>query len=581
MGLPGVLPGSRFAAAQMSGVVTATRSTRKSNIGRGEVATTEIVSGMLSIGVVPIRVGWQGGVPSEWRSLHGLNGQVNTGPRISGRTIAVTAGRSAPRVCRPPWCPARFLHRMPLMPRNRFHPERRLSTAAAVSIAFVLAAACARAPDPAVPANLDGLDPAVAELIHRQLRILEDNPRDGAAHGELGLMYAANKIWDPAREAFATATSLDDDYLWRYYYAIASEQGGDIETAITLFEDLAASHREFAPAFERLGDLQLANGDVVAAQATFGRIVELEPDSPEGYAGLGEALLAGGDADRAVGTLLQALDRDPTDRSAHHILGNAYRRLGRATEAAQHLTLGTPANRTFLPDPYTERLDGYRVNLTDQLERGVALMMAGDTGAAVRVFSQTLEYHPDNLTVLNNLAIALMRQNQLEESRAVLERALAVDDRKFSTYSNLASWALRSRQPQLALDFAEQAVERAPDRFQTYLLQCRILLSMNRFGEAADAFTKSIELNYRNVDAHVFLGEALIRMQRWEEARESFEVALEVNPQQLRAHAGLVRVGLADGQTDMAARHLEVLKLYTPDHPEVRHYQEQLDAATQ
>lgn len=468
---------------------------------------------------------------------------------------------------------------MPLMPTSATHHRLRIAATTALSVA-VLIAACARGPEPVVPENLAGLDPAVVELIRNQLQRLEERPDDGAEHGELGLIYAANNLWGPAGEAFAMAAALQDDFLWRYYRAVAAQQTGEIETALVLFEKLAVDQPGFAPALERLGDLRLAAGDALAAQITYARVVELEPESPEGFVGLGESLLAGDDAQRAAEALRNALERDPNLRSAHHVLGNAYRRLGRPQEAAMHLKLGTPATRTYLPDPYTERLQSYRVNLTDAMERGIALMSSGDADAAIRVFRQTLVHHPDNLTVLNNLAIALMRRNQLGESKAVLEKALAVDDQKFSTYSNLASWALRSRNPQLALEYAEQALERAPGRFQTHFLQGRILLSMDRYQEAAVALARSAELNHRNVDAHVFLGEALIRTQRWQEARTAFLTALEINPQHLRAHAGLVRVGLANGELEMAAQHLSILKLYTPDHPEVQRYQEQLDAAT-
>jgi tetratricopeptide (TPR) repeat protein len=468
--------------------------------------------------------------------------------------------------------------RITLMIRNPTAGAR-CSLIAPVALAVVALSACGRVPEPAVPANLDGLDPAVAELIRSQLQVVANDPDDGAAHGELGLIYAANNLWDPARAALTVAADLDDDYLWRYYRAMAVQQTGDVAAAVAAFEGLAAIQPDFAPMLERLGDLQLASGDLQAAERSFRRVIELEPESPEGYAGLGEALLAGGDAAGAATALEAALVRDAAHRVAHHVLGNAYRHLGRVEEGARHLALGTPATRTYLSDPYAARLERYRVDFTAQTDRGVALMAAGDLREAERVFRQTLKDHPDNLTLLNNLAIALMRQNRLDESRAVLEQALAVDDGKFSTYSNLAAWALRKRDSQLALQYATQAVERAPDRSQTWFLKGRILLSMEQYEEAAAALEKSAELNYRNVDAHIFLGEAMIRLARWGEAREAFAAALQVNPEQLRAHAGLVRVGIADGQLELAAYHLAILKLYTPDHPEVAHFQEQLDAA--
>lgn len=451
---------------------------------------------------------------------------------------------------------------------------------AILAAVMFLIAGCQPAPQPAVPANLDKLDPAVVSLVHDQLANIKARPRGADAHGELGLIYEANAIWSEARQAYDVAARLKpDDYLWRYRLAIATLQVGDTPQATRLLSALAVENPDFAPVHQRLGDLLLQSGNLAGAMQAFRRVVEIQPEATEGYVGLGETLINAGDYAGAVQALEKAVALDDRYGVAHYLLGIAYRSSNRMQEAERELNFPGPGSKRFLPDAHSARLNDYQVNLTAQGKKGIQLMMTGEAAQATAIFEDILANDPRNLTMLNNLAIALMRQNKLQEAQQVLERALAVNDRKFTTYNNLASLALRRQDREQALVFASQAVERAPDRYQTHFLQGRILLGLGRYQEAARSLSRSANLNFGHVDSHVFLAEALLRNKQIAQARAEFLVALELDPRLLRAHAGLVRAGLVDGQLDLAEKHLQILERQAPNNPEVRRYRKELSNA--
>ncbi len=145
---------------------------------------------------------------------------------------------------------------------------------------LLLASANAEPDSPPVllPENLDRLDPAVAELVERQVAEVEARPRDAAAHGELGLVYEANVLWDEARSAFENAVLLDPAAVWwRFHLALAKREAGDPEGALSVLRSLAAERKSFPALEQRFGEALFEAGDLEAAEAAFRRLIETEP----------------------------------------------------------------------------------------------------------------------------------------------------------------------------------------------------------------------------------------------------------------------------------------------------------------
>ena len=59
-----------------------------------------------------------------------------------------------------------------------------------------------------LPSDPDGLEADVHALVDEHVARIRNNPTSGAAHGELGLVYEGNKLWDEAVRSFERAEQV-------------------------------------------------------------------------------------------------------------------------------------------------------------------------------------------------------------------------------------------------------------------------------------------------------------------------------------------------------------------------------------
>src|SRR5438552_14140967 len=181
-----------------------------------------------------------------------------------------------------------------------------------------------------VPRDLAQLDPQLKEYLRTKIHWVQEKPRDANRQATLGIAYAANGLWEQARESFRNAERLDPRQpLAPMYVAIATQELGELNEAIRFFRELTVRFPVFAPGYYRLGDASLRAGEVQQAEAAFRRLIALAPGEWRGYAGLGDAKLRGGDYAAAAEELEKAVQLAPDERIARHLLGLAYRGLGR------------------------------------------------------------------------------------------------------------------------------------------------------------------------------------------------------------------------------------------------------------
>lgn len=430
-----------------------------------------------------------------------------------------------------------------------------------------------------MPADLQQIDPAVADAIRRQARDINARPGNLEAVGTLCLIYEANILWNLARACFeAVVREAPGDLLWAYHLAIATRESGSVEESTAMLANLAAEHPDFAPLQQRLGQALLQTGDLEGAKAAFERVIDLEPAAAEGYAGLGDVLVREQRYPSAIEVLEKAVTRDANYRVAHYLLGMAYRGAGRPDDAAREMVLGLDAQTRFLPDPLTARLGRYRVSSTARAEQAMALLGAGRPQEAAAVLEQALAYKPTDVTLLNNLAIAYLHQGELDKAHQALQRALQVDEAKFSTYLNLSSWAMRSRQPEQALAYADAAVARADNLYQTHLARARALVYLGRHEEAVESLQNAVRLNSRSPEPFAMLADQLVRLGRFDEAEQYYRDALSVAPDFFPSYLGLARIYLAQGRRDDATAAVRQAADLAPGHPSVVAMTQQLES---
>jgi cytochrome c-type biogenesis protein CcmH/NrfG len=92
------------------------------------------------------------------------------------------------------------------------------------------------APEIPVPADLDQLDPQLRAYIVEQVSWVQQRPREPRRHAVLGMVYAANGLWEQAHRAFLTVTELEPGEPHGHLYAGVSRlELGDLQGALEIF----------------------------------------------------------------------------------------------------------------------------------------------------------------------------------------------------------------------------------------------------------------------------------------------------------------------------------------------------------
>lgn len=224
--------------------------------------------------------------------------------------------------------------------------------------------------------------------------------------------------------------------------ALAYEEMGEIEPAITDYEVAAGLRAEDPWIRYRLARLLTAKGDLRAAEIQLREALKKDPDNPSFRTGLADTLLARGRARTA--------DDDPLGAVASFM--EAEKQAARAVELAPdmlwaRLNLGASLMEQYRladePDP------NLVARASAEYERVIALWRAGGSGVG----------EDEYLTTLVNQCDALIQIGEFHRALEVCRAAVDADPEDSVNYYNLAGvYALLGR-PDEALEALERDVE--------------------------------------------------------------------------------------------------------------------------
>lgn len=190
-------------------------------------------------------------------------------------------------------------------------------------------------------------------------------------------------------QAAAFASELDA--------ANAALEAGDLDAAIATYGSLVEKAPELPLLHMNMGLALNRKGDKEAAEAAFRRVIELDPAMPGPHRALSIILYERGDTDGALEASIQAAANDPQDPVIHYNLGVLYANAGRSDEAQE----------TFLK---AEQLDPENPEIQFQL--GTLAVAKGQTDAAIARLEKYLELAAEdapNVAAAQGIVAALKR----------------------------------------------------------------------------------------------------------------------------------------------------------------------------
>jgi len=296
----------------------------------------------------------------------------------------------------------------------------------------------AAAPRPVLPTveSLGAVAPEVADAAREALDDLAREPRDAQRWGRFGMICEANGIIGAARDAYATATTLDSgEAKWWYRLAMVEARTGRTDDAVAAMRRATELSATYAPAHWRLGLWLLDRDDTDGAERAFVRAREIDPRDVSAALGLARVYLQRRQDQPAADLLERTLANNPGDRYAMQLLGTAYRRLGRTAESEFALAVGESGEPAW-PDPWTDEMMQYRRGFAVRLKDATQYFVAGRMAEAMALLQQLRLEKPDDLALLDHLGEVSIAAGKLDEGVAMLEQVVARDPERFETQVN-------------------------------------------------------------------------------------------------------------------------------------------------
>jgi tetratricopeptide (TPR) repeat protein len=204
------------------------------------------------------------------------------------------------------------------------------------------------------------------------------------------------------------------------------------------------------------------------------------------------------------------------------------------------------------------------------LNRGKALLDAGELEAAIADFRQSVALAPLYYAAHDNLGLALRRIGRLDEGIAEHREAIRLKNDFFGARYNLGL-ALRDKQLwDDAIAEFRTAIALNPKYVPAHYSLGLTLQDKKQLDEAIAEFRTAINIDAKDSAAHIGLGSALMDEGRLDEAIAEYRQAIDLAPKSEYAHANLGLALKLRGRLDEAiAEYRKSIALnpnYTPAH---------------
>jgi tetratricopeptide (TPR) repeat protein len=418
-------------------------------------------------------------------------------------------------------------------------------------------------PSPPVPADLAGLDPAVAELMTERLAAVALDPGDRDAWFELGMAYEANAHADLAITCYRQVLDAhpDDAKAW-YRLGLASSSTGQSDEALAAWTRAAELAPQHAWTHWRLGLAQLDAGDLDAARTSLVAALKRNSSSLPARFGFARVDLQQDQAESALNLLDQLVSEAPTDARFRQLRDTARRRLGLPVEAS---SAAAPAPAVWL-DPWASEAASSWVGFSADLARGNEALKQGRYDQALALLEPHRRARSTDAIFLTTLGTAMARTGRTEEGITALLEATIVDPQSAAPRIELAEIYHRANRLKESLQQADVACRLDPGSGRAHEVRGLVLRLRGRKEAAREAFARASRLAPERLQTRRYLGSLQFETKQYEEARATYAEVIERVPEDEKAWLGLGMSQLELGRFGEAetslrrAEHLSPLK---------------------
>lgn len=396
--------------------------------------------------------------------------------------------------------------------------------------------------------DLSQMTPSVQQQIREQEAAIAraatsaDANASAAAHGAMGTLLLAVQSLDAAARYLERAQALaPEDPRWPYYLGYIARTSGALDRAATHFERALALKASDVATRLRLADVFLSQGSNDKAVLLFEQVLAQEPQSAAALFGLGRAALGRGAHADAVRHLEQALAIAPQAAAIHYPLSLAYRELGDASKADEHLKLRQEGTVPF-PDPLLQQVTEQPDSPAAYESHGIRALDAGDWKAAAEQFRKGLALAPHDPSLGQRLGTALFMMGDATGARRELRRVVAESPGFARAHYSLGLLLESDGRIGEAVERFQEAVRLEPAYVEARVRLASALGHSGRLAEALTQYRETLQVDPRIAGARYAQAIALARLRRYAEARDVLREGIRLHPDQPSFALGLARV---------------------------------------
>ncbi|MGD1021559.1 MAG: tetratricopeptide repeat protein [Candidatus Sulfotelmatobacter sp.] len=376
-----------------------------------------------------------------------------------------------------------------------------------------------------------------AALQEMQQGIASD-PNRSESYLDLALLQVRANLLDQAEGNFKKAAELDPKAT-NAQLAL----GGYYQTRSRLPEaEQQFKHAiELAPKDptprEALARLYMLQGKKTEAEALLKQAKSDLSDNPEAYHMLGDFYYARGDLDKATAEYSSLYNDHPKDMQVKRNYVQLLILKNRLEEAS------TLNNEILKANPHDPAVLVYRGEI--QLGRN-------DVAGAVDSLQQAINDDPDNAVAHYQLGLAFDMQHNDARAESEWREAARLRPDFTDAQRALAGLELRRGDLDALTQTAQQIITGAPYAPDGYQMRALVEMNRQRYSDAQQDLTKAMGLAPGSPAPYVFMGDLYQAQRQYPEAIKFFYQALDKDAASTDALQGIMKVYLAQKQTDQA-----------------------------
>lgn len=392
---------------------------------------------------------------------------------------------------------------------------------------------------------------ARAELERRAAQSGQSNVVLAEGYGDLGRLYLAHSLLEPAAACFEAAGGLTpEQFQWPYYLGRVWLRLNDRSAAQVAFERALTLRPEDVPTLIALGALALERSEAAPAEGYFARALEANPTSAAANAGLGRVAASRGAFEPAAGYFETALRLQPSATAVHYELGMIHRELGDLEQAGRHLAL-RGERRAGEPDPLMDQVAALATGARAHLLRAGRALGAGRLDEGTAELRRAIDLDPNDATARVTLGAVLAQSDDAAGAREQFEEALRLEPDNAKGHYNLGILSAEEGADREAVEHFRTALTSEPEHGRAELQLGSALSRLGLDGEAVEHLARASRL--LPADETVCLREvaALVRLARFGAARDRVEQGRVVLPESARIKHALARLLAASPEEEV------------------------------